>query len=115
MPPTSRRPHADDEDVNKKTKIGSLLGWTRPDPNDPDLELSILQPEDVHQVSEFLLANFFAQEPLGQCLGLDPDLEVRPWLAQVLQHQIREGLSVAIRSKTSGIVIHDMLISSLML
>lgn len=67
-----------------------------------DLKLSIVQPEEVGEVSDFLLAHFFAQEPLGAHLGLDPEKEVRSWLPNVLDHEIKEGVSILARNKMSG-------------
>lgn len=72
------------------------------DQESEDLQLSIVQPEEVGQVSDFLLAHFFAQEPLGAHLGLDPEKEVRSWLPNVLDHEIKEGVSILARNKISG-------------
>lgn len=78
------------------------LNWSRLDEDDADLVMGTVQLKEVEEVSAFLLDNFFAQEPLGAHLGLDPNKEVRPWLPKVLEHEIREGLSIVVRSKSSG-------------
>ncbi len=70
------------------------LNWTHHDSDLPDFYFRTIQKENVEQVSEFLLKYFFAEEPLGQSLKLDPNKEVRPWLSKMLEHEIREGLSV---------------------
>ena len=94
----------DDENHHKIKAAPEKPLWSRLDPDDPNLELAVVRPEEVDRVADFLLSYFFAQEPLGQCLGLDPDREVRPWLAKVLLHQIREGLSIAARNKATGTI-----------
>lgn len=84
------------------TRADSTLNWTHHDSDLPDFCFSTIQPEDVDQVSEFLLQHFFAEEPLGQSLNLNPDLEVRPWLTKMVEHEIREGISVVVRLRSIG-------------
>ena len=82
------------------TRADSTLNWTHHDSALPDFCFSTVQPEDVEEVSEFLLKYFFAEEPLGQSLNLDPDKEVRPWLSKMVEHEIREGISVVVRLRS---------------
>lgn len=84
------------------TRADSTLNWTHHDSDLPDFCFSTIQPEDVEQVSEFLLKHFFAEEPLGQTLNLDPDKEVRPWLSKMVEHEVREGISVIVRLRSAG-------------
>jgi len=65
------------------------------------LKASLMGIEDVMDVTEFLLDYFFSEEPLGKALGLDVEAEVRPWLAEVVRHQVQENTSIVIRSSAS--------------
>lgn len=84
------------------TRADSTLNWTHHDSDLPDFCFSTVQPEDVEQVSEFLLRYFFTEEPLGQSLNLDPDKEVRPWLSKMIEHEIREGISMVVRLRSTN-------------
>lgn len=84
------------------TRADSTLNWTHHDSDLPDFCFSTIQPEDVDQVCEFLLQHFFAEEPLGQSLNLNPNVEVRPWLTKMVEHEIREGVSVIVRLRSAG-------------
>lgn len=74
--------------------------WTYEDPEQEDIVFSIVRPTDVESVAEFLLENFFTNEPLGRALSLDANEEVRPWLADMVAHAIQEKMSILIRQKS---------------
>ncbi|XP_032781249.1 uncharacterized protein LOC116919387 isoform X1 [Daphnia magna] len=84
------------------TRGDLTLNWTHHDSDLPDFCFHTIQQEDVSQVSDFLLKYFFPEEPLGQSLKLDPNEEVRPWLPKMLEHEIREGLSIVVRRRSAS-------------
>lgn len=87
-------PNCDHKMKGTAARADSTLNWIHHDSDLPDFYFRTIQKENVEQVAEFLLKYFFAEEPLGQSLQLDPNKEVRPWLSKMLEHEIREGLSV---------------------
>ena len=66
------------------------------------LELAIMGAGDVQCVTEFLIRHFFTEEPLGKALDVDPETEIRPWLADMVAHQIQESISIVIRNVADG-------------
>ena len=66
------------------------------------LKANLMGIEDVADVTEFLLDHFFSEEPLGKAIGVDVEVEVRPWLAKVVMHQVQENISIVIRNFASN-------------
>jgi len=71
------------------------------------LKASMMGIGDTGDVTEFLLKYFFSEEPLGRALGVDVEAEVRPWLANVVMHQVQENISIVIRDCAS----HNQLVA----
>lgn len=66
------------------------------------LEFRTIRATDVDEVCDFLIENFFPVEPMGQVLGLDAEKECRPWISQLVEHQIVEGISFIVRNLADG-------------
>ena len=65
-------------------------------------EFSTIQDCDLETVVDFLLQHFFSEEPLGKMLQLDPEIEVKPWFSRMVEHQIKERVSIVVRDSCNG-------------
>ena len=76
------------------------------------LEFRTIRAADVEEVCDFLIKHFFPVEPMGTVLGLDAEKEVRPWLKELVDHQIREGVSYIVRNlsdrEVAAVCINDV-------
>lgn len=66
------------------------------------LEFRTIRPSDVEEVCDFLIENFFPVEPMGTVLGLNAENECRPWIKQLVEHQIVEEVSFIVRNLADG-------------
>ena len=86
----------------KELKEESLL-VREPILRDEDTEFAIVRQEEKVKITEFLLAYFFPEVPIGKVVDMDVDSEVRPWIFDFI-HLILTNLSTSIqfRQRSTG-------------
>ena len=57
-----------------------------------EIKYSPVVPEDIDDINDFLVTQFFAHEPLGKHLGCDSEKDVRPWLPKLTGPMIGQGV-----------------------
>ena len=60
------------------------------------IEYDLIGIKDLDSVNELLVTQFFRNEPLGKKLGANSETDVRPWLSEVTQPIINQGVSTII-------------------
>ena len=57
------------------------------------IEYDLISLEDIDEVNELLIYEFFGNEPLGKHLGANPETDVRPWISKVTRPLIAQKVS----------------------
>jgi hypothetical protein len=61
--------------------------------DDPCIEYDLISLEDLDEVNELLIYEFFGNEPLGKHLGANAETDVRPWISKVTRPLIGQRVS----------------------
>lgn len=88
----------------KELKEESLLMERELILRDQDTEFAIVRQEENVKVTEFLLAYFFPEVPIGKVVDMDVDSEVRPWIFDFI-HLIlttNPSTSIQFRQRSTG-------------
>lgn len=64
-----------------------------------ELEFSVANCEDVSELIEFIVCEFFTRFPLTEILRLQVEVEVRPWLGQYVAHIVSKNCTVLVRDQ----------------
>ena len=73
---------------------------------DSHIQYDVISLQDLDEVNELLVNEFFRDEPLGRHLGANPDTDVRPWISQVTEPLIAQGVSIGLDLKEYYIYIY---------
>ena len=58
------------------------------------IQYDLISLQDLDEVNELLVNEFFRNEPLGKHLGANPETDVRPWISKVTEPLIAQGVSI---------------------
>ncbi|KAI9559211.1 hypothetical protein GHT06_016000 [Daphnia sinensis] len=66
----------------------------------PDLIFDLAGADDVQQLTEFIMKEFFHRFPLKD--NWDVEKELRPWMGQYIGHMCSKGVSIILRDTTNN-------------
>ena len=75
------------------------------------IQYELISIQDLEEVNNLLVNEFFRNEPLGKHLGANPDTDVRPWISKVTKPLINQGVSIKMKYLVYNYLPYNILMS----